>query len=75
MTLANRLSASSSNQVLVLEAGNAHIDDPSIDIPGLAGGVLGVSCSLPTCICRHSPESDVAPPLASIYVVVVIAVA
>ncbi|KAF8324046.1 alcohol oxidase [Clavulina sp. PMI_390] len=41
LTVANRLSASGSKQVLVLEAGTPNLNDPAILIPGYAGGVVG----------------------------------
>ncbi|KAF7977296.1 hypothetical protein HWV62_4267 [Athelia sp. TMB] len=41
LTLANRLSASGSKNVLVLEAGLPHLNDPSILIPGFLGSTVG----------------------------------
>ncbi|TDL20220.1 alcohol oxidase [Rickenella mellea] len=41
LTLANRLTEDGSKKVLVLEAGAAHLNDPSIDIPGFLGSLVG----------------------------------
>lgn len=41
LTLGNRLTEDSHKQVLVLEAGEAHLDDPLVDIPGFLGATLG----------------------------------
>lgn len=41
LTLANRLTENSRTQVLVLEAGEAHLNDPLIDIPGFLGSTVG----------------------------------
>ncbi|KAJ6451743.1 GMC oxidoreductase [Mycena sanguinolenta] len=41
LTLANRLTEDSDKQVLVLEAGEAHLNDPLVDIPGFIGATLG----------------------------------
>ncbi|KAF8158651.1 GMC oxidoreductase [Mycena galopus ATCC 62051] len=41
LTLANRLTEDSHKEVLVLEAGEAHLDDPLVDIPGFIGATLG----------------------------------
>ncbi|KAJ7090131.1 GMC oxidoreductase [Mycena epipterygia] len=41
LTLANRLTEKPRTQVLVLEAGEAHLNDPLIDIPGFLGSTVG----------------------------------
>ncbi|KAJ7061697.1 GMC oxidoreductase [Mycena amicta] len=41
LTLANRLTEDPHTQVLVLEAGSAHLSDPLIDIPGFLGSTVG----------------------------------
>ncbi|KAJ7913769.1 GMC oxidoreductase [Mycena leptocephala] len=41
LTLANRLTEDSHKQVLVLEAGEAHLNDALVDIPGFLGATLG----------------------------------
>lgn len=41
LTLANRLTEDSGKQVLVLEAGEGHLNDPLVDIPGFIGATLG----------------------------------
>lgn len=41
LTLANRLTEDHDKQVLVLEAGEAHLNDPLIDIPGFLGSTVG----------------------------------
>ncbi|KAJ7432159.1 GMC oxidoreductase [Mycena latifolia] len=41
LTLANRLSEDPRTQVLVLEAGEARLEDPLIDIPGFLGSTVG----------------------------------
>jgi len=41
LTVANRLSASGTKNVLVLEAGLPHLNDPAILIPGYLGGTVG----------------------------------
>lgn len=47
LTVANRLSASGSKQVLVLEAGLPNLNDPAILIPGYLGGTVGVRIHYP----------------------------
>ncbi|KAJ7088106.1 GMC oxidoreductase [Mycena epipterygia] len=41
LTLANRLTEDSHRQVLVLEVGEVHLNDPLVDIPGFLGATLG----------------------------------
>ncbi|KAJ7436903.1 GMC oxidoreductase [Mycena galericulata] len=41
LTIANRLTEDHHKQVLVLEAGEAHLDDPLVDIPGFLGSTVG----------------------------------
>ncbi|KAJ7085972.1 GMC oxidoreductase [Mycena crocata] len=41
LTLASRLTEDPHKQVFVLEAGDAHLDDPKIDIPGFLGSTVG----------------------------------
>ncbi|KAJ6529535.1 GMC oxidoreductase [Mycena vulgaris] len=41
LTLANRLTEDSHRQVLVLEVGEAHLNDPLVDVPGFLGATLG----------------------------------
>ncbi|KAJ7872785.1 GMC oxidoreductase [Mycena olivaceomarginata] len=41
LTLANRLTEDPQTQVLVLEAGEARLDDPLINIPGFLGSTVG----------------------------------
>ncbi|KAJ7443647.1 GMC oxidoreductase [Mycena galericulata] len=41
LTIANRLSEDHHKQVLVLEAGEAHLGDPLVDIPGFLGSTVG----------------------------------
>lgn len=41
LTLANRLTENPRTQVLVLEAGEARLDDPLINIPGFLGSTVG----------------------------------
>ncbi|KAJ6496059.1 GMC oxidoreductase [Mycena sanguinolenta] len=41
LTLGNRLTEDSRTQVLVLEAGEARLNDPLIDIPGFLGSTVG----------------------------------
>lgn len=43
LTLANRLTEDPRTQVLVLEAGEARLGDPLIDIPGFLGSTVGNS--------------------------------
>ncbi|KAJ7617144.1 GMC oxidoreductase, partial [Roridomyces roridus] len=41
LVLANRLSEDASKRVIVLEAGQAHFNDPLVDIPGFLGSTVG----------------------------------